>query len=279
MSQMSTATTHSEHAPTHVWPPSPRQPSSPRRWPRQVAPPNTTRVDGATRWDTANAAGPAFDVPAYLASAGAAKTITAYARGAAIFRQGEVGAHVCYIQSGLVKLSVVSPTGRDAVVAVLGPGEFFGEGCLAEQPLRMGRAEALAPSMILAIGKDALLPLLQRQPALAARFLSHMLARHIRMEEDLLDQLFHTSEQRLARTLLLLARGAGPDHTPRLMPQLSQETLADMVGTTRSRVNFFLNKFKKRGFIDYHGDRPMLAERRAPGLRCSHSPWSSRDSP
>ncbi len=261
MNQMSTATTQKEHAPTHAWPLSPRQPSSPRRWPRQVAPPNTTRVDGATKWDTATAPGPAFDVPAYLASAGAAKTITAYAPGAAIFRQGEVGAHVFYIQRGLVKLSVVSPTGRDAVVALLGPGEFFGEGCLAGQPLRMGRAEALAPSQILAIAKDALPPLLARQPALAARFLAHMLGRHIRMEEDLLDQLFHTSEQRLARTLLLLARGPGPDHTPRPMPKLSQETLADMVGTTRSRVNFFLNKFKKLGFIDYHGDRPLTVHR------------------
>ena len=261
MNQMSTATTQKEHAPTHAWQPGPQRPSPPRSWPSRLARPDAARADLTTRRDPDEAAGPAFDVPTYLASAGTSKTITPYARGAAIFRQGEAGSDVFYVQSGLVKLSVVSPEGRDAVVALLGPGEFFGEGCLAEQPLRMGRAEALAPSMILAIGKDALLPLLQRQPALAARFLSHMLARHIRMEEDLLDQLFHTSEQRLARTLLLLARGPGPDHTPRPMPKLSQETLADMVGTTRSRVNFFLNKFKKRGFIDYHGDRPMTVYR------------------
>ena len=261
MSQMSTSTTHKEHAPTQAWQPGPHRPSPPRSWPSRLARPDAARADLVTRRDTDDAAGPAFDVPAYLASAGTSKTITSYARGAAIFRQGEAGADVFYIQSGLVKLSVVSTAGRDAVVALLGPGEFFGEGCLAGQRVRMGSAEALVPTVVLAITTASLLPLLQRQPALATRFLSHMLARHIRMEEDLLDQLFHTSEQRLARTLLLLARGPGPDHTPRPMPKLSQETLADMVGTTRSRVNFFLNKFKKRGFIDYHGDRPMTVHR------------------
>jgi len=261
MSQMSTATTHKEHAPTQPWQPGPHRPSAPRQWPSRLARTDVALADLVARRGTDDAAGPAFDVPDYLASAGTSKTITPYARGAAIFRQGEAGADVFYIQSGLVKLSVMSTAGRDAVVALLGPGEFFGEGCLAGQRLRMGSAEALAPTVILAITTASLLPLLQRQPALAARFLSHMLARHIRMEEDLVDQLFHTSEQRLARTLLLLARGAGPDHPTRVVPKLSQETLAGMVGTTRSRVNFFLNKFKKRGFIDYHGDRPMTVHR------------------
>lgn len=261
MSQMRTATTHKEHAPTQTWQPGLHRPSPPRSWPSRLARPDAARANLVTRRGTDDAAGPAFDVSTCLASAGTAKTITPYARGAAIFRQGDAGADVFYIQSGLVKLSVVSTAGRDAVVALLGPGEFFGEGCLAGQRLRMGSAEALAPSVVLAITTASLLPMLQRQPALASCFLSHLLARHIRMEEDLLDQLFHTSEQRLARTLLLLTRGASPDHTPRLMPKLSQETLADMVGTTRSRVNFFLNKFKKRGFIDYHGDRPMTVHR------------------
>ena len=177
MNQMSTATTQKEHAPTHAWQPGPQRPSPPRSWPSRLARPDAARADLTTRRDPDEAAGPAFDVPTYLASAGTSKTITPYARGAAIFRQGEAGSDVFYVQSGLVKLSVVSPEGRDAVVALLGPGEFFGEGCLAGQRLRMGSAEALAPSVVLAITKASLLPLLQKQPALAARFLSHKIGR------------------------------------------------------------------------------------------------------
>ena len=152
-----------------------------------------------------------------------------------------------YIQSGGVKLSVLSKTGREAVVAMLGPGDFFGEGCLAGQPLRMGSATAITPSAILLVGKDKMVRLLHRQHAMSDRFISHMLSRNIRIEEDLIDQLFNSSEKRLARTLLLLARyGSRTSRAGRA--RISQETLAEMIGTTRSRVNFFLNKFKKLGY-------------------------------
>ena len=162
-----------------------------------------------------------------------------------------------YIQGGGVKLSVVSQAGREAVVAILGPGDFFGEGCLAGQPLRMGSATTLAPSAILFVPKAAMVRLLHRQRALSDRFIAHMLARNIRIEEDLIDQLFNSSEKRLARALLLLARYGMPEKPARVVPRISQETLAEMVGTTRSRVNFFLNKFKKLGFIDYDGETPL----------------------
>jgi CRP-like cAMP-binding protein len=162
-----------------------------------------------------------------------------------------------YIQTGGVKLSVLSKTGREAVVAMLGPGEFFGEGCLAGQPLRMGTATAITPSVILLIDKGKMVQLLHKQHAMSDRFISHMLARNTRIEEDLIDQLFNSSEKRLARTLLLLARFGKRDKPVRLVPKISQETLAEMIGTTRSRVNFFLNKFKRLGFIDYNGENPL----------------------
>jgi CRP-like cAMP-binding protein len=162
-----------------------------------------------------------------------------------------------YIQTGGVKLSVLSKNGREAVVAMLGPGDFFGEGCLAGQPVRMGHASAITPSTILLIGKAKMVGLLHKQRAMSDRFITHMLARNIRIEEDLIDQLFNSSEKRLARTLLLLAR-YGKQHRPaRVVAKISQETLAKMIGTTRSRVNFFLNKFKKLGFIEYDGDLPL----------------------
>jgi CRP-like cAMP-binding protein len=162
-----------------------------------------------------------------------------------------------YIQTGGVKLSVLSKTGREAVVAMLGPGEFFGEGCLAGQALRMGTATAITPSVILLIDKGKMEQLLHKQHAMSDRFISHMLARNIRIEEDLIDQLFNSSEKRLARTLLLLARYGKQDKPVRVVPKISQETLAEMIGTTRSRVNFFLNKFKRLGFIDYNGENPL----------------------
>jgi CRP-like cAMP-binding protein len=162
-----------------------------------------------------------------------------------------------YIQTGGVKLSVLSKTGREAVVAMLGPGDFFGEGCLAGQPIRMGSATAITPTTIRRVGKAKMIGLLHRQHAMSDRFITHMLARNIRIEEDLIDQLFNSSEKRLARTLLLLARYGKQDKPARAVPRISQETLADMVGTTRSRVNFFLNKFKKLGFIEYDGDLPL----------------------
>jgi CRP/FNR family transcriptional regulator, cyclic AMP receptor protein len=195
---------------------------------------------------------PAFELRAFLDSAGVARRITKYARSAVLFSQGDPANDVFYIQQGSVKLSVLSRTGKEAVVAILGPGDFFGEGCLAGQPRRMGTASALSASTVLVVEKPQMLELLHTQPTLAARFLSHMLARNIRIEEDLVDQLFNSSEKRLARALLLLARYGKEDQPLRVT--LSQETLAEMVGTTRSRVNFFMNKFRDLGFIEYNGD-------------------------
>src|SRR5688572_19373666 len=198
-----------------------------------------------------------FNAQAFLDTAGIAKTIVQYARNEVIFTQGDASEHVMYIQSGGVKLSVLSKTGKEAVVAMLGPADFFGEGCLAGQPLRMGSATALTPSAILQVEKEQMVGVLHKQHAMSDRFIAHMLTRNIRIEEDLIDQLFNSSEKRLARTLLLLARYGKQDKPIRTVPRISQETLAEMVGTTRSRVNFFLNKFKKLGFIEYDGERPI----------------------
>ena len=196
---------------------------------------------------------PAFDLHEFLESAGIARRITKYPRGAAVFSQGDAASDVFYLRQGSVKLSVLSRTGKEAVVAILGPGDFFGEGCLAGQPRRMATAHVLTPSTALVVEKAEMLKMLHAQPTLADRFLSHMLARNIRIEEDLIDQLFNSSEKRLARALLLLAR-YGTDDKPLKLPKLSQETLAEMVGTTRSRINFFMNKFRDLGFIEYNGD-------------------------
>jgi len=179
------------------------------------------------------------------------RKIVTYRRGETIFRQGDPADHVLYIQKGAVKLSVISKAGRQAVVAMLGPGEFFGEGCLAGQIVRMGSAAAAAGSTILQVDKDSMVRVLHEQHALSDRFIAHMLARNIRIEEDLVDQLFNSSEKRLARTLLLLARYGKHDKPVREVPEISQETLAEMVGTTRSRVNYFMKKFQRLGFIDY----------------------------
>ena len=194
---------------------------------------------------------------AFLDSTGVARTVVEYGRNESIFTQGDACSSVMYIQSGGVKLSVLSKTGREAVVAMLGPGDFFGEGCLAGQPIRMGSATAITPSTILLVGKQTMVRLLHKQHAMSDRFISHMLSRNIRIEEDLVDQLFNSSEKRLARTLLLLARYGKQDTPSRSVPKVSQETLARMIGTTRSRVNFFLNKFKRLGFIEYEGDLPL----------------------
>jgi CRP-like cAMP-binding protein len=164
---------------------------------------------------------------------------------------GDPGESVLYIQTGGVKLSVLSKTGREAMIAMLGPGDFFGEGCLAGQPVRMGSATATMESTILLVNKDQMVRLLHKQHALSDRFIAHMLARNIRIEEDLVDHLFNSSEKRLARTLLLLARYGKQDTPVRAVPKISQETPAEMVGTTRSRVNFFMKKFQRLGLIDY----------------------------
>jgi CRP/FNR family cyclic AMP-dependent transcriptional regulator len=193
----------------------------------------------------------AFDARAFLDSAGVARRVVECRRGDVIYSQGDPCEAVMYIQAGGVKLSVLSRTGREAVVGMLGPGDFFGEGCLAGQPVRMGAATAHIDSTILTIEKPAMVSLLHKQHALSDRFISHMLARNIRIEEDLVDQLFNSSEKRLARTLLLLARYGKPDKPVREVPPISQETLAEMIGTTRSRVNFFMKKFERLGFITY----------------------------
>jgi CRP/FNR family cyclic AMP-dependent transcriptional regulator len=196
---------------------------------------------------------PHFDVDAFLKSAGAARRVIRYPRGALVFSQGTQANSVFYIQEGGVKLAVLSAAGKEAVVAMLGKGDFFGEGCLAGQTLRMGTASTVVATTVLRIAKREMVRALHEHSEFADRFLSHMLVRNIRIEEDLVDQLFNSSEKRLARTLLLLARYGKEDNTPRVLPKLSQETLAEMVGTTRSRVNFFMNKFRKLGLIEYNG--------------------------
>jgi len=195
---------------------------------------------------------PPFELRKFLESAGIKRTIAKYARSAVIFAQGDPAGDVFYVQQGSIKLSVLSRTGKEAVVAMLGAGDFFGEGCLAGQQRRMATASALSASTVLVIEKNQMLEMIHSEPALAERFMTHMLARNIRIEEDLIDQLFNSSEKRLARVLLLLAR-YGKDDQPLTLPKLSQETLAEIVGTTRSRVNFFMNKFRELGFIEYNG--------------------------
>jgi CRP/FNR family transcriptional regulator, cyclic AMP receptor protein len=194
-----------------------------------------------------------FDLRAFLDSGGVTRRIMRFARDAVVFTQGDPANSVFYIQDGAVKLSVLSSAGKEAVVGMLGPGDFFGEGCLAGQPLRMGTATAVVPTTALRIQKTEMIRTLHEQMAFSERFIAHMLVRNIRIEEDLVDQLFNSSEKRLARTLLLLARYGKETRTHRVLPKLSQESLAEMVGTTRSRVNFFMNKFRKLGFIEYNG--------------------------
>jgi CRP-like cAMP-binding protein len=193
-----------------------------------------------------------FDAEAYLESTGPARKVVKYRIGAVAFRQGDPADDVRYIQKGVVKVSVLSRIGKEAVVAMLGPGDFFGEGALAGQLVRIETATAMAPSSVLVIERAAMVRLLREEPLFADRFLAHMLTRNMRIEADLVDQLFNSSEKRLARTLLLLAR-YGQTNPQRALPKISQETLAEMIGATRSRVNFFMNKFRKLGFIEYNG--------------------------
>jgi len=202
-----------------------------------------------------------FSAQAFLDSVGVAKTVVRYGRDEAIFAQGDVCEDVMYIQSGGVKLSVLSKTGKEAVVAMLGPGDFFGEGCLAGQPLRTGSATAITPSAILRVGKEQMAQLLHKEHEMSDRFISHMLTRNIRIEEDLVDQFFNSSEQRLASALLRLAGYGSRDKPARAVPTTSCDTLADMAGITRSRVDGFLVKFKKLGFIDYNGRIPLRINR------------------
>jgi CRP-like cAMP-binding protein len=194
-----------------------------------------------------------FDLKAFLESGGVAGKVVERRLGEVIYSQGDPCDSVIYIQDGGVTLRVTSHAGKEAIVAMLGPGDFFGEGALAGQPVRMATAIATSASALLVVEKQQMTRLLHEQHELSDRFLAYMLARNIRVEADLVDQLFNSSEKRLARTLLLLARYGKRDTLHRVLPKISQETLAEMVGTTRSRVNFFMNKFKKLGFIEYNG--------------------------
>jgi CRP/FNR family transcriptional regulator, cyclic AMP receptor protein len=195
----------------------------------------------------------AFDAQAFLDSAGISRKVKEFRRSEAIYAQGNPASSVMYLQSGGVKLTVVNEVGKEAVVAILGPGDFFGEGSLAGQPVRMGSATAITPTTVLVIEKSEMFKVLHAEHTLSDLFIKFMLARNIRIEADLVDQLFNSSEKRLARTLLLLARYGKQDQPHGVLPKMSQETLAEMIGTTRSRVNFFMNKFRKLGFIKYNG--------------------------
>jgi CRP-like cAMP-binding protein len=195
----------------------------------------------------------AFDAQAFLDSAGVARKVNEFKKAEVVYAQGDDAQSVMYIRDGGVKLTVVNEVGKEAVVAILAAGDFFGEGCLAGQSVRIGTATAITPCTVLVIEKGEMFKVLHEQHALSDRFITFMLARNIRIEEDLVDQLFNSSEKRLARTLLLLARYGQEDQPHGVLPKMSQETLAEMIGTTRPRVNFFMNKFRKLGFIKYNG--------------------------
>ena len=194
-----------------------------------------------------------FDTQAFLDSAGVARKVVEYRKSQTVFSQGDTATNVIYIQKGGVKLSVVNTVGKEAVVAILGAGDFFGEGCLAGQKVCMGTATAMSATTALVIEKDEMGRALHEEHAFSDRFIAYLLGRNIRVEEDLVDQLFNSTEKRLARTLLLLARYSKQDQPQKMLPKVSQEMLAEMIGTTRSRVNFFMNKFRKLGFIHYNG--------------------------
>ncbi len=194
-----------------------------------------------------------FDPKSFLAEAGKGRARTAYESNQTVFTQGDPADAIFYIQKGKIKLTVVSRTGKEAVVALLGSGDFFGEGCLAGQPLRMASATTMSECSIMRLDKAGVVHLLHHQPAFSDLLLHHLLARNIRIEEDLVDQLFNSSEKRLARVLLLLANFGKEGKPEAVIPKVSQETLAEIVGTTRSRVSFFMNRFRKLGFIEYDG--------------------------
>jgi len=202
---------------------------------------------------TSEQAAALLDVEAFLHSAGVSRSISVRPGERALFTQGDPARSVFYIQEGAVKLSVLSKTGKEAIVAMFGPGDFVGEGVLAGQNIRMASATASVSTRVLETPAGDMLRLLHSHSAFSDVFITYTLARNIRVEADLVDQLFNRSEKRLARALLLLARYGTPDATHRVLPKVSQEVLAEMVGTTRSRVNFFMNKFRKLGFIDYNG--------------------------
>jgi CRP/FNR family cyclic AMP-dependent transcriptional regulator len=192
-----------------------------------------------------------FEAQAFLDSAGLARKIVEFREKDTVFAQGDAATNVMYIQRGSIKLSVVNSVGKEAVVGVLGPGDFFGEGCLTGQPVRIGTATAVAPTSVLQIERKEMMRVLHEEHEFSDRFISHMLNRNIRVEADLVDQLFNSTEKRLARALLLLAQFGKEHQSQKVLTKVSQETLAETIGTTRSRVNMFMNKFKKLGFIEY----------------------------
>jgi CRP/FNR family transcriptional regulator, cyclic AMP receptor protein len=194
-----------------------------------------------------------FDPKKFLATVNGGRTISAYRKDETVFAQGDAADSVFYIQKGKVKVTVLSEQGKEAVVAMLGPGVFCGEGCLAGQPRRMATATAMTECEIMRLEKQAIIRALHDEPAFSEFFVEHLLARTIRVEADLVDQLFNSSEKRLARALLLLANFGKEGRPEAIIAKVSQETLAEMIGTTRSRVSFFMNKFRKLGFIDYNG--------------------------
>jgi CRP/FNR family transcriptional regulator, cyclic AMP receptor protein len=195
----------------------------------------------------------AFNAQAFLNSSGISRRMVEYQKSRRIYSQGDPATTVLYIQRGGVKLSVVNSVGKDAVAAVLGPGDFFGEGGMAGQSVRMRTATAITPTTLLIIEKCEMIRILHNQHDFSDRFISFLLSRNNRTEEDLIDQLFNSSEKRLARALLLLARYGSQDPPDKMLPKISQEVLAEMIGTTRSRVNIFMKQFTKKGFIGYDG--------------------------
>jgi CRP/FNR family cyclic AMP-dependent transcriptional regulator len=196
---------------------------------------------------------PVFDPKAFLAQADGGRTISKYRKDQIVFSQGEAADAVFYIQQGKIKITVLSEQGKEAVVAILGTGDFFGEGCLAGQLLRMASTTTMMECEIMRLEKAAIIRVLHEEPAFSEMFMSHLLTRNIRVEADLVDQLFNSSEKRLARALLLLANFGKEGKPEPVVAKISQETLAEMIGTTRSRVSSFMNKFRQLGFIDYNG--------------------------
>lgn len=194
-----------------------------------------------------------FHIGLYLTTSGVKKKLVSYRKAEAIFSQGEKSDSVFYLQTGTIKIAVTSSSGKEAVVAILRPGDFFGEGCIAGQPLRVSRATTMEPSTVLEIEKQEMIRVLHEEHEFSDRFLAHMLKRNVRIEQDLVDQLFNSSEKRLARALLLVARYGNNEKSQKIVAQISQATLAEMIGTTRSRVSYFMNKFRRLGFIKYNG--------------------------
>jgi CRP/FNR family transcriptional regulator, cyclic AMP receptor protein len=196
---------------------------------------------------------PSFDPKSFLAMVGEGRSIGEYRRDDIVFSQGDPADAVFYVQSGKVKVSIISNQGKEAVVAILETNDFFGDGCLAGQAQRIATVATMTDSVIVRLEKAAIVRVIQQEPSFSGMFIAHLLARAIRVEADLVDQLFNSSEKRLARLLLLMANFGKEDKPEPLITKISQETLAEMIGTTRSRVSFFMNKFRKLGFIDYNG--------------------------